>query len=64
MVRIGALVVICRVTSGTIGRRPGVSGHMAIGAIRLQMRPGQWKLGFVVIETIGSAPRRMTSQAG
>jgi len=64
MVRIGALIIIGRVTSGTVGRRPGISGYMAIDASRLQMGSGQWKLGFVVIKTIGCATGRVTGQAG
>ena len=62
--RVGALVVIRRMTTRTVGGRSGVSGSMAVEAGGRQVRAGQREMRFIMVKGIVFTPRRMTGKAG
>lgn len=62
--RIGALIVIRRMATRTIGRRAGITGCMAIDAGGRLVRPRQREISAVVIESGAHIACRVAGKAG
>lgn len=64
VLRVGSLVKICGMASGTLFWRTSIPGRMALHTIRGKVCPGQWEIRGIVVKSIVSATGRMAGKAG